>query len=211
MNIKNIRKETIDFIRRNVNYINQQMTLLERRDETSSSRTYQFVQDRLRNDYRTKINKEGNVRFKSTKAELESLSTKQLKALQKSLQDYKDSKMGTLRKVLEFKEKMTKMFKERFEKETGKKFTEKAKRTMADIYNHKNYSRWIEAFASDSILRLVGKIGIEPTHDLLDEFNDDVPIAYMDKRINDELKNTRERDKDRNTSNFTFTNNNFWS
>ena len=106
MNIKNIRKEAIDFIRRNVNYVNQQMTLLERRDETSSSRTYQFVQDRLRNDYRTKINKEGNVRFKSTKAELDSLSTKQLQALQKSLKDYKESKTGTLRKVLEFKEKM---------------------------------------------------------------------------------------------------------
>ena len=211
MNIKNVRKETIDFIRRNVNYVNQQMTLLERRDETSSSRTYQFVQDRLRNDYRTKINKEGNVRFKSTKAELDSLSTNQLKALQKSLQDYKDSKTGTLRKVLEFKEKMTKMFKERFEKQTGQKFTEKAKSTMSDIYNHKNYSRWIEAFASDSILRLVSEIGIEPTYDLLDEFNDDVPIAYMDKRINDEIKKTRERDKDRNTSNFTFENNNFWS
>ena len=185
MNIKNIRKETIDFIRRNVNYVNQQMTLLERRDETASSRTYQFVQDRLRNDYRTKINKEGNVRFKSTKAELESLSTKQLQALQKSLKDYKESKTGTLRKVLEFKEKMTKMFKERFEKQTGQKFTEKAKRTMSDIYNHKNYSRWIEAFTSDSILRLVGEIGIEPTYELLNEFNDDVPIAYMDKRIND--------------------------
>ena len=211
MNIKNIRKEAIDFIRRNVNYVNQQMTLLEKRDETSSSRTYQFVQDRLRNDYRTKINKEGNVRFKSTKAELESLNTKQLQALQKSLQDYKNSKTGTLRKVLEFKEKMTKMFKERFEKQTGQKFTEKAKSTMSDIYNHKNYSRWIEAFGSDSILRLVGEIGIEPTNDLLDEFNDDVPIAYMDNRINDELKKSRERDKDRNTSNFTFTNNNFWS
>ena len=187
------------------------MTLLERRDETSSSRTYQFVQDRLRNDYRTKINKEGNVRFKSTKAELESLSTKQLQALQKSLKDYKDSKTGTLRKVLEFKEKMAKMFKERFEKQTGQKFTEKAKRTMSDIYNHKNYSRWIEAFTSDSILRLVGEIGIEPTYELLNEFNDDVPIAYMNKRINDELKKARERDKDRNTSNFTFSNNNFWS
>ena len=125
MNIKNIRKETIDFIRRNVNYVNQQMTLLERRDETSSSRTYQFVQDRLRNDYRTKINKEGNVRFKSTKAELDSLSTKQLQALQKSLQDYKDSKTGTLRKVLEFKEKMTKMFKERFENKQDKSLPKK--------------------------------------------------------------------------------------
>ena len=40
--------------------------------------------------------------------------------------------------MLEFKEKMTKIFKERFEKETGKKFTEKVKRTMSDIYNHKN-------------------------------------------------------------------------
>ena len=211
MNIKNIRKEAIDFIRRNVNFVNQQMTLLERRDETSSSRTYQFVQDRLRNDYRTKINKEGNVRFKSTKAELESLSTKQLQALQKSLQDYKDSKTGTLRKVLAFKEKMTQMFKERFEKQTGQKFAEKAKRIMSDIYNHKNYSRWIEAFSSDSILRLVGEVGIEPTYELLNEFNEDVPIAYMDKRINDELKKARERDKDRKTSNFTFTNNNFWS
>ena len=106
---------------------------------------------------------------------------------------------------------MTKMFKERFEKQTGQKFTEKAKRTMSDIYNHKSYSRWIEAFTSDSILRLVGEIGIEPTYELLNEFNEDVPIAYMDKRINDELKSARERDKDRNTSSFTFTNNNFWS
>ena len=211
MNIKNIRKEAIDFIRRNVNYVNQQMTLLERRDETASSRTYQFVQDRLRNDYRTKVNKEGNVRFKSTKAELDSMSTTQLQALQKSLKDYKESKTGTLRKVLEFKEKMTKMFKERFEKQTGQKFTEKAKSTMSDIYNHKNYSRWIESFGSDSILRLVGEIGIEPSYDLLDDFNDEVPLAYMDKRINDELKKARGRDKNRNTSNFTFENNNFWS
>ena len=211
MNIKNIRKETIDFIRRNVNYVNQQMTLLERRDETSSSRTYQFVQDRLRNDYRTKVNKEGNVRFKSTKEELESLSTKQLKALQKSLQDYKDSKTGTLRKVLEFKEKMTKMFKERFENQTGQKFTEKTKRTMADIYNHKNYDRWKDAFGSDSMLILVGEIGLEPTYDLIDEFNENVPLAYMNDRINEEQKKARERNKNRNTSNFTFTNNNFWS
>lgn len=211
MNIKNIRKETIDFIRRNVNYVNQQMTLLERRDETSSSRTYQFVQDRLRNDYRTKLNKEGNIRFKSTKAELESLSTKQLQALQKSIKDYKESKTGTLRKVLEFKEKMTKMFKERFEKETGKKFTEKAKRTMSDIYNHKNYDRWKDAFGSDSMLILVGEIGIEPTYELIDEFNENVPLAYMNARINEEQKKERERNKDRNISNFTFTNNNFWS
>ena len=210
MNIKNIRNQAIDFIRRNVNYVNQQMTLLEKNDETPSSRTYQFVQDRLRNDYRTKINKEGNVRFKSTKAELESLNTKQLQALQKSLQDYKESKTGTLRKVLEFKDKMTKLFKERFEKQTGQKFTEKAKRTMSDIYNHKNYSRWIESFGSNSILRLVGDIGIEPANDLLDEFNEDVPIAYMDKRINDELKKARYQNKDRESSNFTFTNNNFW-
>ena len=106
---------------------------------------------------------------------------------------------------------MTKLFKKRFEKQTGQKKKKKAKRTMSDIYNHKNYSRWVEAFGSPSILRLVGDIGIEPTYELLDEFNEDVPIAYMDKRINNELKKARERDKDRNASNFTFENNNFWS
>ena len=102
------------------------------------------------------------------------------------------------------------MFKERFEKQTGQKFTEKAKRTMSDIYNHKNYERWKDAFGSDSMLILVGEIGIEPTYELISEFNENVPLAYMNDRINEEQKKARERNKDRNTSNFTFENNNFW-
>lgn len=211
MNIKNIRNAAINFIRRNVNYVNQQMTLLERRDETNASRAYQYVQDHFRNDFRTKVNKEGNIRFKSKLSELQELTTNQLKGLQNTLMDYKKTKTGTVRKVQEFKDKMAEIYKKQYESITDKEFNKDTRRIMEDIYNHQNYDRFIEAYGSGAELRLVKKLDPQTVLDLVSEFNDKVPLAHMDERINKELRKARKVDKDRDTSNFTYSNNNFWS
>lgn len=210
MNIKSI-KEMKEFIRHNVNYVNQQLTLLERADKHTLSRAYSFVQDKLRNLPFMKFNKQGNVRFKSTNTEISELPYSDVKKLYENLKDYKETSTGSLYKVNRIQDKYFEKFKEQYEdkygrfydsnaksKEEQEKWEDVVRQKVSDLYSHRNYDKAVEMLGSDFVMRLIDSIGIDETKYILDLFDkEEITKFEIDNEINmlEDLKKQREKDR----------------
>ena len=206
-----IRSDTLAWIRRNVNYVNQQMTLLERAGLENQSLPYRHVQDSLVNDKITLTDESGKVRFKAKIDDLQELTTNQLKRLQKNLKYYKEAKTGTLRRVLKFQSENEKKFREYYKNKFNREFTG-SQEAVRDIFNHANYSRFDKAYDSDTMMMLIDEVGINEAEDIINAYTEETVRIEMDDRIFKELKKARRKKRNRgHKSNFVLDNNRkFW-
>ena len=166
--VNKLSKEQLKiYAQNNAKFINQNLTRLENADMTYS-KAYRYTQSKLANQPYMKITKDGTVRFKSTKAEIEKLSLNQLRGLVKKISDYKQTESGTVTGQKKLEKTAFKNLK-KSDKLSEKTKTVITKMTFNDFENlvkSKSFSDMKEKFSSDTVFRFVGKAGFENAMDI---------------------------------------------
>ena len=165
------------YAQNNAKFINQNLTRLEKANMTYS-KAYRYTQSKLANKPYMKMAKDGSYRFKSTKAEIDKLSTNQLRSLVKKISDYKQTESGTVtgQKKLE-KQAFKNLKKSNLLSEKTKSAI--SKMTFNDFENlvkSKSFSDMKERFSSDTVFRFVGKAGFENAMDIF--ANENIETEY---------------------------------
>ena len=171
------RKELMDYISNNAKYVNSQLKDLSKND-MEYSKAFQYVQNKLRNKEYARMNREGNVEFKSRKAELEKLTYNQLRGLAKKLSDYKSTESGTVKGQEKLIERAFNSLK------SSTKLSEQTQEALADlsvdeykkIFESQAFQENKEKFGSDQVLRFVGSVGLEKANDVF--VNQNVQTLY---------------------------------
>ena len=171
------RKQLVNYISNNARYVNSQLKDLSKND-MEYSKAFQYVQNKLRNKEYTRMNSEGNIEFKSRKAELEKLTYNQLRGLAKKLSDYKTTESGTVRGQEKLIENAFNSLK------SSVKLSEQTQEALADlsvdeykkIFESQAFQENKEKFGSDQILRFIGSVGFEKANDVF--VNQNVQTLY---------------------------------
>lgn len=171
------RKQLVDYIKNNAKYVNSQLKELSKND-MEYSKAFQYVQNKLRNKEYTRMNSEGNIEFKSRKAELEKLTYNQLRGLAKKLSDYKTTGSGTVRgqeKLIEQAYNSLKLS-SKLSEETQDALSELTLDDYKKIFESQSFQDNKEKFGSDQILRFIGSVGFEKANDVF--INQNVQTLY---------------------------------
>lgn len=171
------RKELMNFISNNASYVNSQLKDLSKND-MEYSKAFQYVQNKLRNKEYTRMNREGNVEFKSRKAELEKLTYNQLRGLAKKLSDYKATGSGTVKGQEKLIEQAYNSLKSssKLSEETQDALSELSLDDYKKIFESQSFQDNKEKFGSDQVLRFVGSVGFEKANDVF--VNQNVKTLY---------------------------------
>ena len=171
------RKQLMEYIKNNAKYVNSQLKELSKND-MEYSKAFQYVQNKLRNKEYMRMNSEGNIEFKSRKAELEKLTYNQLRGMAKKLSDYKTTGSGTVRGQEKLIENAFNSLK------SSKKLSEQTQEALSEltvddykkIFESQSFQENKEKFGSDQILRFIGTVGFEKANDVF--INQDVQTLY---------------------------------
>ena len=171
------RKQLMDYIKNNAKYVNSQLKELSKND-MEYSKAFQYVQNKLRNKEYTRMTSEGNIEFKSRKAELEKLTYNQLRGLAKKLSDYKTTGSGTVRGQEKLIEQAFNSLK------SSTKLSEQTQEALADlsvdeykkIFESQAFQENKEKFGSDQVLKFIGSVGFEKANEVF--INQDVQTLY---------------------------------
>lgn len=171
------RKQLMDYIKNNAKYVNSELKDLSKND-MEYSKAFQYVQNKLRNKEYTRMNSEGNIEFKSRKAELEKLTYNQLRGLAKKLSDYKQTQSGTVRGQKKVIEKAFNSLKssEKLSEKTQDALSELTVDDYKKIFESQSFQENKEKFGSDQILRFIGSVGFEKANDVF--INQNVQTLY---------------------------------
>jgi len=171
------RNQLMDYIKNNAKYVNSQLKDLSKND-MEYSKAFQYVQNKLRNKEYMRMNSEGNIEFKSRKAELEKLSYNQLRGLAKKLSDYKSTESGTVKGQEKLIEKAFNSLKSstKLSEETQEALEGLSLDDYKKIFESQSFQENKEKFGSDQILRFIGSVGFEKANDVFT--NQDVQTLY---------------------------------
>lgn len=164
---KMTKSELLKYTMNNAKYVNQQLSELSKND-MEYSKAFQYVQNKLRNKDYMRMNKEGNLEFKSRKAELEKLSYNQLRSIAKKLSDYKATSSGSV-------QGQNNLIKSAFDSlKSSDKLSEETKSKLSDM-GIDEYKKMVESqsfqdaknkFGSDQVLKFVGTVGWDKANDV---------------------------------------------
>lgn len=171
------RKQLMEYVKNNAKYVNSQLKELSKND-MEYSKAFQYVQNKLRNKEYTRMNSEGNIEFKSRKAELEKLTYNQLRGLAKKLSDYKTTESGTVRGQKKLIEKAFNSLKSstKLSEETQEALAELSLDDYKKIFESQSFQENKEKFGSDQVLRFIGSVGFEKANDVF--VNQNVQTLY---------------------------------
>ena len=171
------RKQLMEYIKNNAKYVNSQLKDLSKND-MEYSKAFRYVQNKLRNKEYMRMNSEGNIEFKSRKAELEKLTYNQLRGLAKKLSDYKTTESGTVRGQEKLIENAFNSLKssEKLSEQTQKALSELTVDDYKKIFESQSFQENKEKFGSDQILRFIGSVGFEKANDVF--INQNVQTLY---------------------------------
>lgn len=171
------RKQLVNYISNNARYVNSQLKDLSKND-MEYSKAFQYVQNKLRNKEYTRMNSDGNIEFKSRKAELEKLTYNQLRGLAKKLSDYKSTESGTVKGQEKLIEKAFNSLKssEKLSEQTQEALSELTVDDYKKIFESQSFQENKEKFGSDQILRFIGSVGFEKANDVF--INQNVQTLY---------------------------------
>lgn len=171
------RKQLMEYVKNNAKYVNSQLKDLTKND-MEYSKAFQYVQNKLRNKEYTRMNSEGNIEFKSRKAELEKLNYNQLRGLAKKLSDYKTTESGTVRGQEKLIEKAFNSLKSstKLSEETQEALDGLSLDDYKKIFESQAFQDNKEKFGSDQVLRFIGSVGFEKANDVF--INQNVQTLY---------------------------------
>ena len=161
------KSELMRYAMNNAKYVNQQLKALSNND-MEYSKAFRYVQNKLRNVEYTRMNASGNIEFKSKKAELEKLTTNQLRGLVKKLSDYKQTESGTVRGQEKIIEKAYNNFlqSDTLSDDTKEKLSNMTKEEYTEMWKSQTMQDMKEQFGSDQVLRFVGTVGFEKAENI---------------------------------------------
>lgn len=168
VDVNKMRKnELMRYAMNNAKYVNQQLKALSNND-MEYSKAFRYVQNKLRNVEYTRMNASGNIEFKSKKAELEKLTTNQLRGLVKKLNDYKQTASGTVRGQEKIIEKAYNNFlqSDTLSDDTKEKLSNMTIEEYNEMWKSQTMQDMKEQFGSDQILRFVGTVGFEKAENI---------------------------------------------
>lgn len=171
------RSELLKYAMNNAKYVNSQLKALSKND-MEYSKAFQYVQNKLRNKDYTRMTENGNIEFKSRKAEFEKLSYNQLRSLAKKLNDYKQTQSGTVRGQKKLIEQAYNSLKSslKLSEETQEALTELSIDDYKKIFESQSFQDNKEKFGSDQVLRFIGSVGFEKANDVF--INQNVQTLY---------------------------------
>lgn len=171
------RKQLMEYVKNNAKYVNSQLKDLSKND-MEYSKAFQYVQNKLRNKEYMRMNSEGNIEFKSRKAELEKLTYNQLRGLAKKLSDYKTTESGTVRGQEKLIERAFNSLKSstKLSEQTQEALSELTMDDYKKIFESQAFQENKEKFGSDQILRFIGSVGFEKANDVF--INQSVQTLY---------------------------------
>lgn len=157
---KATKKELLTYARNNARYVNSLLDSLEKADVTYS-KAYQYTQNRLRNKTYMKVGKSGDLRFYSTKKQIETLTQGQLRELVKNIQGYKQTRSGTLAGQRKIENEIFQHFEDTAKKwnlDLGEDFTREKFNEIVKSEDFQNLKS-AESYSSSVLFEFMGKYG----------------------------------------------------
>ena len=161
------KSELMRYAINNAKYVNQQLKALQEND-MEYSKAYRYVQNKLANVSYTRMKQDGSIEFKSKKAELEKLTTNQLRGLVKKLNDYKQTASGSVRGQKKIIEKAYNNFlqSDTLSDDTKEKLSNMTQDEYTEMWKSQTMQDMKEKFGSDQVLRFVGTVGFEKAENI---------------------------------------------
>ena len=153
------------YVRNNVNVVNQKLTQLENSDIGHSSNAYRYVQNKLRNRSFMTVNKNGDVRFIGKSKDIRNLNRNDLFAMAQYIQNYKNTKTGTVEKYEALQEEIRSSL-NNYIKEQGFE-TQLSKNDMETLFKDSDWDKNLRS--SDRLFKIVEKYGVDVARYWIDE------------------------------------------
>ena len=197
---KDLRKlnesELFWYIRNNVNYVNQKLTQLENADIENGSNAYRYVQNKLRNRSFTTFNKNGDVRFLSKSKEIRNLSRNDLYAMAQYIQNYKNTKTGTVEKYETLQEEIRKSLNKYLESKGIEK--QLSKSDMETLFKNSDWDKNLRS--SDRLLQIVEKYGVDVARFWIDELGKGQSILEEEEALEKRYAQLNQNDRGEETT-----------
>lgn len=180
------KKELLTYARNNARYVNSLLDSLEKADK-AYSKAYQYTQNRLRNKSYMKVGKSGDLRFFSTKKQIETLTQGQLRELVKNIQGYKQTRSGSVAGQRKIEDEIFEHFKEtakEWKLDLGIDFTRDKFEEIVKSEDFQNLKS-AESYSSSVLFEFMGKYG-----------TGDIAVGLLEKYKNktvDELNEVAQR------------------
>lgn len=202
--IKDLRNlnesELFWYIRNNVNYVNQQLTQLENADIGHGSNAYRYVQNKLRNRSFMTYNKNGDVRFLSKSKEIRNLSRNDLYAMAQYIQNYKNTKTGTVEKYETLQEEIRKSLNKYLESKDIEK--QLSKSDMESLFKGSDWDKNLRS--SDRLFQIVDKYGVDVARFWIDELGKGQSILEEEEALEKRYAQLNQNDRGKEeTSDFS--------
>lgn len=188
------------YIRNNVNYVNQKLTQIENADIGHGSNAYRYVQNKLRNRSFMTYNKNGDVRFQSKSKEIRNLSRNDLYAMAQYIQNYKNTKTGTVEKYNALQEDIRKTLNEYLEsKDISKQLS---KSDMEVLFKYSDWDKNLRS--SDRLFQIVDKYGLDVARFWIDELGKGQSILEEEEELKKKYAQLNQIDRgEKETSDFS--------
>ena len=202
--IKDLRKlnesELFWYVRNNVNVVNQKLTQLENADIGHSSNAYKYVQNKLRNRSFMTYNKNGDVRFISKSKEIRNLSRNDLYAMAQYIQNYKNTKTGTVEKYNILQEEIRKSLNKYLESQDINKQLSKSE--MERLFKGADWDKNLRS--SDRLFQIVEKYGVDVARFWIDELGRGQSILEEEEALEKRYAELNQNDRgEKETSDFS--------
>ena len=200
-NLRNLNEsELFWYVRDNVNAVNQKLTQLENADIGHGSNAYRYVQNKLRNRSFMTFNKNGDVRFLSKSKEIRNLSRNDLYAMAQYIQNYKNTKTGTVEKYETLQEEIRKSLNKYLEsKDIEKKLS---KSDMEVLFKDSDWDKNLRS--SDRLFQIVDKYGVDVARFWIDELGKGQSILEEEEALEKRYAQLNQNDRgEKETSDFS--------
>ena len=201
---KDLRKlnesELFWYVRDNVNFVNQKLTQLETVDIGHSSNAYRYVQNKLRNRSFMTYNKNGDVRFLSKSKEIRNLSRNDLYAMAQYIQNYKNTKTGTVEKYEALQEEIRKSLNKYLESKDIEK--QLSKSDMEVLFKDSDWDKNLSS--SNRLFQIVAKYGVDVARFWIDELGKGQSILEEEEALEKRYAQLNQNDRgEKETSDFS--------
>ena len=168
------------YVRDNVNFVNQKLTQLENSDIGHASNAYSYIQNKLRNRSFMTYNKNCDVRFQAKSKAIRNLSRNELYAMAQYIQNYKNTKTGTVEKYKALQEEIRQSLNENLKSQGIEK--QLSKSDMDTLFKDSDWDKNLRS--SDRLFQIVDKYGVDVARFWIDELGKGMSLLEEE----DELK-----------------------
>ena len=201
---KDLRKlnesELFWYIRNNVNVVNQKLTQLENTGIENGSNAYRYVQNKLRNRSFMTYNKNGDVRFLSKSKEIRNLERNDLYAMAQYIQNYKNTKTGTVEKYETLQEEIRESVNEYLESKDIQ--AQLSKSDMETLFKNSDWDKNLRS--SDRLFQIVERYGVDVARFWIDELGKGMSLLEEENELRKKYDELHKNDRgEEETSDFS--------